>query len=150
MDLNGNGKRMKTSENVDDGSEFEILVSKADFKFNCAHFIAHKGFREKLHGHNYHITVKVTGHGQLNSDGYLIDFADIKIAARSICQTFNEYFICPMKSEAMEITEENNNLCLKCEDGSIFSFPKGDCITLPIYHSSAEELAHYICCQIIK
>lgn len=40
-------------------SEFEVFVSKADFKFSCAHFIAYHGFRERLHGHNYRMSVKV-------------------------------------------------------------------------------------------
>ena len=63
--------------------EFEIVINKSDMKFNCAHFIAFKGFRcyihssiapsfltwssslslgrERLHGHNYNMAVKVTG-----------------------------------------------------------------------------------------
>ena len=42
-------------------AEFDVYVEKADFKFGCAHFIAHAGFREKLHGHNYNAAVKLTG-----------------------------------------------------------------------------------------
>eukprot|EP01033_Poteriospumella_lacustris_P021447 gene21447-15922_t len=42
-------------------AQFEVFVSKADFKFNCAHFIVFEGFRERLHGHNYQMSVKVTG-----------------------------------------------------------------------------------------
>ncbi len=41
-------------------SAFEVVIAKPDFKFNSAHFIAFKGFREKLHGHNYTVSVKVT------------------------------------------------------------------------------------------
>ena len=29
-----------------------VHVCKQDFKFNAAHFVAYKGFREKLHGHS--------------------------------------------------------------------------------------------------
>lgn len=130
----------------DDAAEFDVFISKADFKFNCAHFIAYKGFRERLHGHNYQISVKVTGNpgGSLAEDGYLIDFGDIKGAARDICKSLNEYFICPMKADCMEIIDTGDQLCLNCEDGSKFVFPKSDCAMLPIYHSSAEEIAHYI------
>jgi len=32
---------------------FEVSVSREDIKFHCAHFVAYKGFRERLHGHNY-------------------------------------------------------------------------------------------------
>ena len=30
-------------------ANFQVTVSKADFKFNCAHFIAYRGFRERMH-----------------------------------------------------------------------------------------------------
>ena len=94
----------------------------------------------------------MTGGGYVQHDGYLIDFGDIKKAVRAICKSFNEHFICPMNSDALTISEENNGaqLCLECEDGSKFSFPKADCLQLPIVHSSAEEMSHYIYCQIIR
>jgi len=131
-------------------SEFEVYVSKADFKFNCAHFIAFKGFRERLHGHNYTCSVKVTGSSSIGNDGYVIDFGDIKKATRSLCKNLNEYFICPDLSDCLEISETDTQLCLLCEDGSTFAFPKGDVIRLPIEHSSAEELAHYMWCCLIR
>lgn len=80
-----------------------MLVSKADFKFNCAHFVAYNGFRERLHGHNYTISVKITGSDCVGNDGYVIDFGVIKKAARNICKSMNEYFICPMKSTDMKV-----------------------------------------------
>jgi 6-pyruvoyltetrahydropterin/6-carboxytetrahydropterin synthase len=40
---------------------FEVVVDKDDFKFNCAHFVAFQGFRERLHGHNYHVVVRLVG-----------------------------------------------------------------------------------------
>ena len=129
---------------------FSVFVSKEDFKFNCAHFIAFKGFRERLHGHNYRLSIKITGSETIGDDGYVIDFGDIKKATRKLCKEMNEYFICPTKSDVLTITEEDKQLCLVCEDGSKFSFPKKDVRMLPIMHSSAEELAHYFWCKIIR
>ena len=131
-------------------AEFEVFVSKADFKFNCAHFIAFQGFRERLHGHNYTATVKATGGPTVGPDGYVMDFGDIKKAMRLLCKELNEYFICPDKSDCLAITETETQLCLECEDGASFSFPKGDVIRLPIAHSSAEELAHYLWCRLVR
>lgn len=62
----------------------------------------------------------------------------------------NEHFICPMKSDALVISENDGNLCLECEDGAKFSFPSSDCLQLPLVHSSAEELSHYIFCKVIR
>ena len=130
---------------------FEVMLSKADMKFNCAHFICFKGFRERLHGHNYSMSVKATGNA-IASDGYLIDFGDIKKAARDLCKSLNENFICPMLSDAMTITTSSDglNTCLDCEDGSHFSFPNKDCKHLPLIHSSAEELTHYLWFRLVE
>ena len=56
---------------------FSVYVSKADFRFNCAHFIAFKGFRERLHGHNYQLRVTLTGRPS-PKDGMIRDFDEIK------------------------------------------------------------------------
>jgi 6-pyruvoyl-tetrahydropterin synthase len=42
-------------------SEYEIHINRSDMKFNCAHFIAFKGFREMLHGHTYTVSLRLTG-----------------------------------------------------------------------------------------
>lgn len=131
-------------------SEFEIFVSKADFKFNCAHFIIFNGFRERLHGHNYQLSVKVIGDGSVGPDGYLIDFGDIKKATRALCKNINEYFICPTRSPNMKIEKSDNEVRLECDDGARFCFPSSDCLMLPLFHSSAEELALYFYCEIIR
>lgn len=131
-------------------AEWEVFVGKADFKFNCAHFIAFPGFRERLHGHNYSATVSLIGGESIGNDGYLIDFGEVKAAMKEICKSINEYFICPMKSRDLKITEVDSQLCLECEDGAKFSFPKADCAMLPLYHSSAEELAHWLYCKLIR
>eukprot|EP00941_MAST-03F_sp_MAST-3F-sp1_P000113 g113.t1 len=131
----------------------QVVVSKADFKFNAAHFIAFKGYRERLHGHNYRVSVRLQG--KKGPDGYVVDFGDIKKATRSVCKSLNEYFICPCKSDCLKITRAKNadgsdgNVEIECEDGSHFSFPFEDCAMLPIVHSSAEELATYVCDKII-
>lgn len=46
--------------------------------------------RERLHGHNYTMAVKLTGRDTVEADGYLMDFGDIKKAARALCKSLNE------------------------------------------------------------
>ncbi|CAI5730438.1 unnamed protein product [Peronospora destructor] len=111
-------------------------------KFNAAHFIAYKGFREKLHGHNYRLAVIITG--QIGPDGYVVDFGDVKKISRVICKDLNESFLVPMNSDALKITFDSTNVHIITEDMAEFSFPKADCSLLPIVHSSAEELAIHI------
>ncbi|KAG7380859.1 hypothetical protein PHYPSEUDO_006720 [Phytophthora pseudosyringae] len=125
----------------------KVHVSKDYMKFNAAHFIARKGFREKLHGHNYRLAVTITG--EVGSDGYVVDFGEIKRISRVICENLNESFLVPMNSDALKISFDGANIRILTDDMAAFSFPKADCSLLPIAHSSAEELAVYISNQLV-
>jgi dihydroneopterin triphosphate aldolase (PTPS-III) / 6-pyruvoyltetrahydropterin synthase len=133
---------------------FEVNVSKETFKFNAAHFVAFPGFRERLHGHNYKLSVRLLGSRQIGQDGYVLDFGDVKKATKDVCKSLNEYFICPIYSNAIGITECRNEagsetVKLVCQDGAEFVFPKSDCAMLPIVHSTAEELAIFLWGEIL-
>lgn len=123
-------------------TSFEVYVSKDSFKFNAAHFIAYRGFRERLHGHNYRMSVRLEG--PVGADGYVVDFGDIKRAAREVCGALNERVIVPMLSDVLTIRVEGGQVHLVCEDGTRFSFPEDDCVLLDIRRSSAEELAAFL------
>jgi 6-pyruvoyl-tetrahydropterin synthase len=83
---------------------FEIYVSKDTFKFNASHFVAYRGFRERLHGHNYRASVRLIGSGgKIGGDGYVLDFGCVKEAVKYVCKGMNEYFIVPMLSDVLDI-----------------------------------------------
>ena len=123
-------------------TRYEVYVSKDSFKFNAAHFIAYRGFRERLHGHNYRVSVRMEG--PVGEDGYVVDFGDIKRAARDVCGELNERVIVPMLSDVIAIRLDSGQVHMTCEDGTLFSFPEDDCVLLDIRHSSAEELAAFL------
>jgi dihydroneopterin triphosphate aldolase (PTPS-III) / 6-pyruvoyltetrahydropterin synthase len=129
---------------------FEVYVSKDTFKFNAAHFVAFKGYRERLHGHNYKIGVRLFGNRQIGADGYVIDFGCIKDVCKKICKQINEHFICPMHSDVLKISTDDTSVYIECEDGSCFQFPLGDCALLPIVHATTEELAIYLYAEILN
>ncbi len=65
---------------------FELRVSKEDFKFSAAHFVAHgAGQRERLHGHNYRVALSLTARA-VGDDGCVVDFAELKTAVRRVCK----------------------------------------------------------------
>ena len=125
-----------------------ICIEGADFKFSCAHFVAFKGFREKLHGHNY--TVKVRIGGPMDHDGYVLDFGIVKAHLRGTCKKINESLIVPMRSDVLKITVNAPQVEIRSESGSFFSIPQDDCSLLPIVHSTAEELSEYIWDQLVQ
>jgi dihydroneopterin triphosphate aldolase (PTPS-III) / 6-pyruvoyltetrahydropterin synthase len=131
-------------------TSFEVYVAKEDFKFHAAHFVAFEGYRERLHGHNYKAGVRVIGSRTISSDGYVVDFGNIKKVTRKVCKELNERFLCPMLSDVIDIRVEGGNVNLSCQDGSHFAFPEGDCAKLPIVHATAEELAIYLWSKILQ
>ncbi|KAG7340836.1 6-pyruvoyl tetrahydrobiopterin synthase [Nitzschia inconspicua] len=144
-------------------TSFEVHVSKDDFKFHAAHFVAFEGYRERLHGHNYKVGVRLLGSRQVSGDGYVVDFGDIKKVTRQVCKQLNEHFLCPTLSNVLDITttkvtttnNENDNdsgssVTIVCQDGSKFVFPLQDCAMLPIVHATAEELAVYLWSRILE
>lgn len=135
---------------LNDGfEEMSVYVSKESFKFNAAHFIAYKGFRERLHGHNYRMSVRMKG-DRIGTDGYVIDFGVMKKMAKDICKRMNEHFIVPTRSDVLDIdSTDERALRIVCEDGSRFEFPKSDVLMLPIVHSSVEEISAYITDQLL-
>jgi len=128
--------------------EFEVAVSSPDLKFSCAHFVAYRGFRERLHGHNYSLSVRAGG--MVGHDGYVVDFGVLKKAAKVFCQELNEHFIVPMKSDVLKIVSTEESVLIETEDGSEFKIPKDDCILLPIVHATAEEIAFFGWHQLLK
>ena len=129
---------------------FEVNVSKDTFKFNAAHFVAFPGFRERLHGHNYKVGVRLLGRRQIGPDGYVIDFGCIKEVCKKVCNRLNEHFICPQYSDVLQIYHENGSVRIECEDGAVFVFPRQDCCILPLVHATTEELSIYLWAEILN
>lgn len=145
-------KRPRTEEKEDAKvgvGIFSVFVRKADFKFNAAHFIAYDNFRERLHGHNYEVGVRLEG-SRVGPDGYVVDFGVVKKVVRGLCKEMNEKFILPMRSDVLDIAINDGTVSITCQDGAKFSLPQGDCMELPIVHSSVEEIAALLCGRIIE
>ena len=140
----------RVHNNNNSNTSFEVYVSKDTFKFNAAHFVAFENFRERLHGHNYRVGVRLLGDRRIGADGYLIDFGNIKQVAKDTCKRLNEHFLCPMHSTVLDISVDDGQVRIVCQDGSVFSFPESDCALLPIVHATAEELAIYLYAEILN
>jgi len=118
-------------------------------------FLAYRQPNFLLPRHNYHISIRLFGSHFIGRDGYVIDYGDVKDAARAVCKRLNEHFLCPMYSDVMTITTlqkegKNHRIQLFCEDGAEFIFPYDDVILLPIVHATTEELAIYCYSEILS
>jgi 6-pyruvoyl tetrahydropterin synthase/QueD family protein len=124
---------------------FKVHVEKDYLKFNAAHFIAYKGFREALHGHNYRVSVEIEG--ELGGQGYVLDFGVVKAVTKRVCQRLDEKTLIPAHSDCLRIRTEGQQVIVHYEDDE-FRFPVSDVLLVPIVHTSAEELARYLAGEI--
>ena len=119
------------------------------FKFNSAHFVVYKGFREPLHGHNYKISLKLTS-AKLNDEGNVFD-SDILIEImNTITGNLKHRLLIPKYSNYLKISEEENNYKLKCEDSSEFSIPNSDVRLVEIENVTAECLAKFVALELLN
>jgi dihydroneopterin triphosphate aldolase (PTPS-III) / 6-pyruvoyltetrahydropterin synthase len=121
---------------------YRVVVEKDYLKFSAAHFIAYKGFREPLHGHNYQVSVMLSG--TVGPDGYVLDFGIVKQVTKAVCEELDERILVPARSDCLAVSHDGPSVVLIYEDGARFLFPATDCVLLPIVHASAEELAGYV------
>ncbi len=121
---------------------YQVHVFKDYLKFSAAHFIAYRGFREPLHGHNYQVSVRVEG--GLGDDGYVLDFGLVKQTTKRVCDRLDERVLLPVESDCLRFERTDGQVAVTYEDGARFSFPEADVVLLPIVHTSAEELARYV------
>src|SRR3989442_6613298 len=108
--------------------------------------MASAGCCERLHGHNYQVSVRVEA--DLGRDGYVLDFGLVKRVAKALCEELDERVLLPERSDCLVVTRTEDAVEVRTEAGHRFRFPAADVRLLPIAHSSAEELAAYLLARL--
>ena len=127
-------------------SFFSVAIGKEMLRFTAAHFIAFRGFREPLHGHTYQ--VQVTVDSPVGPDRYVVDFLVLKKIAEEECTRLHFRTLLPRQSDCLTIEESEEEITVRCEDGTRFVFPRQDVCLLPIVHTSSEEIARYLIARL--
>lgn len=89
----------------------------------------------RLHGHTWKVIVEISG--QIQPDGMVVDFRDIKILIKQL----DHKTLIPEKLAVIDINIIQNWF-IRC-GYSILSIPKSDVFLLPIESVTAENLANY-------
>src|SRR5437870_4398550 len=91
--------------------------------FAAAHFSVLGDGRERLHGHNYRVTLRATG--PVDSRGTVVDFAALKAAVREECALLDHRMLVPTRCEEITVDEADaDHLALRA-GADRFLFPKG-------------------------
>jgi len=120
-------------------SHHRLFVGQDPHKFSVAHMtVFPDGAKEKLHGHNYHVTVAL----DLRTVAFdtLIDIGVVKRALESLCREWNEHLLlaerCPRLEIARRDEEVEFRLC-----GKRYVLPAEDVVFLPLENILVETLA---------
>jgi len=119
-----------------------IEISKEDIKFSAAHFtIFSAAERERLHGHNFAVTLAVTA--PVGVDGICFSYKEIKTRLRELCDSLDEYMLLPTQSPHLRI-EEEGLFYIAVFNGERLPFLKTETLLLPIRNTTVEELARHV------
>lgn len=121
-------------------NSWSITLNKEYFKFSCAHFLIFPdGSKERLHGHNYQVTVEIEG--DLTDEGLVIDFIDAKPVVRELCDTLDEHWIVPTEHPELHIEDLDDGHTSVTYRDCRYLAPTAELMKLPINNSSVENLA---------
>jgi 6-pyruvoyltetrahydropterin/6-carboxytetrahydropterin synthase len=124
-----------------------IEISKEDIKFSVAHFTIFSATeRERLHGHNYAVSLAVTA--PVGDDGICFSYRDVKSRLRTICENLDEYTLLPKYSPHLRL-EEDAEFYIVWFNNEKIPLRKSDTLLLPIRNSTVEEFARYVRDQFI-
>ncbi len=129
---------------------FTVHLAKEPFKFSCSHFtILSERHAERLHGHNYQMTVDIQLSEIEPKLGMAFDFNAVKPRIKMICDELDERILLPEKSPYLRLKASDGQVDVRFAHKT-YSFPEEDCLRLPIVNVTSEELARYICLRMMQ
>lgn len=126
-------------------SQSYLNLAKQNFKFSSAHFLIFDDkHAEMLHGHNYQVEVVIHPKADFNFEqqGYFIDFSDVKVKVKKLCDIWDEHILLPEKHPDMKYktSADGKNYDIHFRD-RFYSFPKNETIWLSVTNTSVEQLS---------
>jgi 6-pyruvoyltetrahydropterin/6-carboxytetrahydropterin synthase len=125
-----------------------LYIDKEGHKFSAAHFTIFSATeRERLHGHNYSVSVKIVA--PMGDNGFSADYNVYKQRLARLCDGLDEYTLLAGDSPYQEITE--SGFCYRVtHGGQEMLFLQSDTLILPIRNVTVEELSRYLLQLLVK
>lgn len=119
-----------------------IEISKEYLKFSAAHFTIFSATeRERLHGHNFAVTAKITA--PVGDNGMCFSYRILKDKLDALCAELDEYMLVSADSPYLRISDAGNNYRVEFNGEEMF-FLKSDTLLLPVRNATVEEYSRYL------
>jgi 6-pyruvoyltetrahydropterin/6-carboxytetrahydropterin synthase len=124
------------------GSRYTVRVTKDFLVFSAGHFITFNGDTcERMHGHNYRVAVEVED--VLDENQYVFDFILLRDLTRGLVDELDHRMLLPAQSSLITLQKDGPNWLVRFRDRH-WSFPRDECVVLPVSNTTAERLADVI------
>lgn len=126
---------------------FSVRVTKDYLVFCCGHFITYdKTECERLHGHNYRAAVRIDG--PLDENWYVFDFVALKNRAKIVVDELDHHMLLATENPQIRVEVVGEKVAVRFA-GKEWTFPREDCVLLPIQNTTAELLARWIARRLL-
>src|SRR5262245_32948036 len=126
---------------------YQVRVTKDHLVFCSGHFISYAGHQcERLHGHNYRATVEIEG--PLDENFYVFDFIALKARTKEIADELDHHMLLATRNALIHVEEQGASVRVRYRDRE-WTFPRDDCVLLPIENTTAELIARYIAQRLV-
>ncbi|MCW6168395.1 MAG: 6-carboxytetrahydropterin synthase [Thermoplasmatales archaeon] len=115
-----------------------------NLRFSAAHFIPTIEKCSRLHGHDYSVSLKVTGDPV---DGILIDYGIVKQVLRKLIEEIDHKVIVPKSSKFSNVKKTSESYEVEY-GGKSYVFPAVDVFELDADFSSSESMCRIMCNRI--
>ncbi len=121
---------------------YSLRLGKEDFKFSAAHFtIFGEDEAEALHGHNYRVTVEMTG-SEVDELEFLVPMAAAKRDIRAQCEALDEKVLLPAECPYLEL--QQGDTVTATFGQRRYEFPSSEVVLVPVANVTVEALARLL------
>ena len=121
-----------------------VHLSKESFKFSSAHFTVFNASQaERLHGHNYYVSVDLQFSDFDKSTDLTIDFHKLKKDIQKSCDYLDEYVLIPKNSSFLSYSKIEQHTQIQFSEKR-YLFPDSDIRLLPLANITCEGLCKYL------
>ena len=119
-----------------------LYIDKESHKFSAAHYTIFSATeRERLHGHNYSVSVKIVA--PMGDNGFAADYNVYKERLARLCDGLDEYMLLAGESPHQKVVE--SGACYRVtHGGQEVLFLQSYTLVLPIRNATVEEFSNYL------
>jgi 6-pyruvoyltetrahydropterin/6-carboxytetrahydropterin synthase len=119
-----------------------LEIRKDRLGFAAAHFSILETGSERIHGHNYRVSLRA--HGRLRADGTVVDFGSLKDAVMAECAALDHRMLVPGDCPGVSVAPTPDGHVEMRHGERRFVFPADEVCMLPVPNTTCECLAAYL------